>query len=44
MRYFMTKLVITSALLIGSGTAVAQGGGAAQFGALGGTHAGNALA
>ncbi|PJL34099.1 hypothetical protein B9Y64_03135 [Stenotrophomonas maltophilia] len=44
MRYFMTKLVITSALLIGSGSAVAQGGGAAQFGALGGTHAGNALA
>ncbi|WP_429622770.1 hypothetical protein [Stenotrophomonas sp. AN71] len=36
--------MITTALLIGSGAATAQGGGTAQFGALGGTHAGNALA
>jgi len=44
MRYSMTKLVITAALLIGSGPVFAQGGAAAQYGTVGGTHTGNALA
>ncbi|AWH16701.1 hypothetical protein C1922_04910 [Stenotrophomonas sp. ZAC14D2_NAIMI4_7] len=44
MRYSMTKLVITTALLIGSGPVLAQDGAAARYGTVGGTHTGNALA